>query len=78
MRNITVSVSDEVYRRARIRAAELDTSVSRLVSEYLQRLSGEDGGFEQLTKEEMSLRDRVESFSVGSRLSREAVHDRGR
>ena len=31
MRNITVSVDDDTYRRSRIRAAELDTSVSALV-----------------------------------------------
>ncbi|MDE2901735.1 MAG: hypothetical protein OXP73_01760 [Chloroflexota bacterium] len=39
MRNITVSVDDATYRRARIRAAELDTSVSALVREYLKGLS---------------------------------------
>ena len=31
MRNITVSVDEDTYRRSRIRAAELDTSVSALV-----------------------------------------------
>ena len=36
MRNITVSVDDATYRRARIRAAELDTSVSALVRELPQ------------------------------------------
>ncbi|MCY3956816.1 MAG: hypothetical protein OXG65_00800 [Chloroflexi bacterium] len=41
MRNITVSVDDATYRRARIRAAELDTSVSALVREYLRSLSVE-------------------------------------
>ncbi len=40
MRNITVSVDDATYRHARIRAAELDTSVSALVREYLRRLTG--------------------------------------
>ena len=39
MRNITVSVDDETYRQARIRAAEMDTSVSALVREYLRDLS---------------------------------------
>ncbi|HZJ10949.1 MAG TPA: hypothetical protein VFD39_14725 [Trueperaceae bacterium] len=77
MRNITVSVSDEVYRRARIRAAELDTSVSRLVSEYLAGLSGEEDAFERLRTEEHDLRERIESFSGSNRLSREALHDRG-
>lgn len=36
MRNITVSVGRETHRLARIRAAELDTSVSALVRRYLR------------------------------------------
>ncbi len=39
MKNITVSVDEETHRLARIRAAELDTSVSALVREYLQTLA---------------------------------------
>ena len=39
MRNITVSVDEETHRQARIRAAELDTSVSALVREFLTRFS---------------------------------------
>ena len=42
MRNITVSVDDATYRRARVCAAELDTSVSALVREYLGALTGDD------------------------------------
>ena len=38
MKNITVSVDEETHRLARIRAAELDTSVSALVREYLKSL----------------------------------------
>ena len=39
MKNITVSVDDATYRHARIRAAELDTSVSALVRDYLRTLT---------------------------------------
>ena len=39
MKNITVSVDEEVHRLARIRAAEQDTSVSALVRDYLRRLA---------------------------------------
>ena len=42
MKNITVSVKDEVYRNARIKAAEMDTSVSALIAEYLVKLSQEN------------------------------------
>ena len=38
MKNITVSVDDDIYRRSRIRAAELETSVSALVRGFLERL----------------------------------------
>ena len=43
MRNITVSVDDETHRRARIRAAELDASVSALVRAYLRSLAADPG-----------------------------------
>ena len=42
MKNITVSVDEETHRMARIRAAELETSVSALVREYLRSLVGDD------------------------------------
>ena len=38
MKNITVSVDEETHRQARIRAAELGTSVSGLVRTYLKAL----------------------------------------
>ena len=39
MKNITVSVDEETHRHARIRAAELGTSVSALVRGYLRSLA---------------------------------------
>lgn len=40
MRNITVTVSDETYRMARVWAAQRDTSVSCVVAYLLQTLPG--------------------------------------
>jgi len=40
MRNITVTVSDQSYRQARIWAAQRDTSVSAVVQYLLQTLPG--------------------------------------
>ncbi|MFO1170712.1 MAG: hypothetical protein U1E49_07040 [Hyphomicrobiaceae bacterium] len=37
MKNVTITLDEAVLRWARIRAAELDTSVSRLVSVMLER-----------------------------------------
>ena len=41
-KNITVSIDEETHRRARIRAAEMDTSVLALVRKYLQTLAHDD------------------------------------
>lgn len=90
MRNITVSVDDVTYRRARIRAAELDTSVSALVREYLKGLSAgvltERAGGNRRASHEDYLKRLDDLFAdwdargVGLRmsdnLSREELYDR--
>ena len=76
MKNITVSVDDDTYRKARIKAAERDTSVSRLVRDFLDRLAGEESEFERLARQERELRAQIEDFSGADRLSREELHDR--
>ena len=43
MKNVTIALDDEIHRQARIRAAELGTSLSALVKDYLISLSaGQD------------------------------------
>jgi plasmid stability protein len=38
MKNVTIALDDEIHRQARIRAAELGTSLSALVKDYLNGL----------------------------------------
>lgn len=78
VKNITVTLDDETYRRARIRAAELETSVSALVKRYLVDLAGSETEFERLEKLERTLRDRVVAFRASDRLPRDEIHDRRR
>lgn len=78
MKNITVTLDDETYRRARIKAAELDTSVSALVKRYFVDLAAVESEFERLAKLERALRERIVSFRAGDRLSRDEVHERRR
>jgi plasmid stability protein len=43
MKNVTIALDDETHRLARIRAAELGTSLSAMVKAYLQGIaSGDD------------------------------------
>ena len=76
MKNITVSVDDETYRRARIKAAERETSVSGMVREFLNRVAGEDSEFERLARQERELRKKIKGFSAADRLPREELYDR--
>jgi hypothetical protein len=85
MKNITISVDDDVYRQARIKAAERDTSVSALVRNYLIQLingTNADGQseFARQASQEQEIRGRLFAAGKGLRsadnLSREALHDR--
>ncbi len=92
MKNITVSIDEETHRLARIRAAELGTSMSVLVRGYLKTLVHEqaDGteANEQGTETESECRRRLlnevfedicatrSGFKASDNLPREALHDR--
>lgn len=77
MKNITVSVDDDTYRRARMKAAEHDTSVSALVKQFLTELAREESETERLKREEAELRASIRSFRASDRLSRDDIHGRG-
>jgi plasmid stability protein len=76
MRNITVSVDDETYRKARVRAAELDTSVSAVVRGFLTDFAEGDSDFDRRrTLQERTLAS-IRSFRATPRLTRDEAHER--
>ena len=91
MKNITVSVDEEVHRLARIRAAERDTSVSALVRDYLRRLATgrEDGttaGESRMDLDELrrrrlqeiltDIRAATAGFKAADNIPRDQLYDR--
>lgn len=76
MTNITVSVPEDVYRAARIRAAERGSSVSGLVADYLRSLSEREDGFARLVAQQHSVQEQIVSFSARNRLDRDELHRR--
>jgi hypothetical protein len=76
MKNITVSLDDDTYRRARVVAAERDTSVSALVKRFLIELAAGESEVERLKRDERALRARVKTFRASDRLRRDDVHRR--
>jgi len=76
VKNITVSVADDVYRRARIRAAELGKSVSALVAEFLTSLSEREAEFSRLEARQRRIQGEIRTFRARDRLARDEVHSR--
>ena len=64
MKNITVSVDDDTYRRARVRAAEQDTSVSALVREFLQQVAAGESEAESLKQKLAAAEKKLEPISA--------------
>lgn len=76
VKNLTVTVPDEVYRRARVRAAHDGTSVSALVTDFLRTLSDEDDRFARLEALQFDVVRTTQGFAAADRLAREDVHGR--
>ena len=85
MKNITVSVDEKTHRMARIRAAELDTSVSALVRDYLRALGDDDSpqdetpaydGQPEDASSDAAVRRRVKQLHAEARARAEAVTGR--
>ena len=76
MRNITVSVDDDTYKRARVAAAERDTSLSALVNAYPEQLAAQETETERLKRQEREIRGGIAQFNASDRLTRDELHSR--
>lgn len=76
MKNVTVSLSEEVARWSRVWAAEHNTSVSRMLGLFLkEKMDSEKQYFQAmnsfLNREPVMLKEKGESYS-----SRDSLHER--
>lgn len=76
MKNITVSVPEDVYRAARVRAAEDGSSVSALVTHYLRSLDERESEFSRLEALQDEVLSEIDRFRGADRLSRDELHRR--
>lgn len=56
-RNLTISLPDDLVRRAKVLAAERDTSVSAIVRDLLAREVGAPGDYDAVWEQEEQLMD---------------------
>jgi hypothetical protein len=77
MTNLTITVDEDVLKRARIRAIEERTSVNSVLRAYLEAWSGADSGA-QAAADLVALTQRVDAGSgpEGRTWTREDLYDR--
>lgn len=76
LRNVTVTLEEEVARWARIEAARQDTSVSQLLGRLLKKQMAADRLYERAMKRALHRKPFLHSKS--RYLTREEAHDRAR
>jgi hypothetical protein len=74
--NITLSIDKEIIKSARVLAAQRQTSISRMLSEELQKLIEDSIEYERSKKKALHYIDK--GFHLGGEItvSREELHER--
>lgn len=76
LRNITITLEEDLARWARIEAARKDTSVSQFLAELLRERMRENDSYEQAMRRALARKPFLKTD--GKYLSREEVHERSR
>jgi len=76
MKNVTITLDEEVARWARIKAAEQDTSVSRLVGKMLREKMTIEQSYQSSMKRYLSRKPRPLSQKGVKYPTREEIHER--
>ncbi len=78
MRNLTITIEEEVARWARVWAAREDTSVSRLVGQLLKERMLSERGYESAMKQYCASSAKPLKGSKDAYPDREEIHERSR
>jgi hypothetical protein len=76
MKNVTITLEEEVARWARIRAAEEDTSLSRLVGEMLREKMRDESNYQAAMQNYLAQSPRMLKKKGDKYPDREELHDR--
>ena len=76
MANLTISIDDQLLRRARVRAARLGTSVNAVLRDYMRAWAGEEDERRQAVDSLLRRSSRAQSARGGKHWTRESLHER--
>lgn len=76
MANLTISIDEEILKKARMRALEQGTSVNAILRQHLERYVGADNQYRQATNAILAIAKRSKAASKGRRWTRDELYDR--
>ena len=74
--NITLKLDRELLRKARVLAAEKDTSVSALVAEQIEKAVRDREGYEQAKRRALAILKKGFDLGYKTPASRDELHER--
>jgi metal-responsive CopG/Arc/MetJ family transcriptional regulator len=76
MQNITLSIPKSTLRKIKLIAVQRETSVSKLITEAVEKIAREDDKYNQAMEEALSMMK--QGFHIGFKksASRDELHDR--
>jgi hypothetical protein len=77
MKEISIKIDDELYRRASRKVGDLEADVNQHVNEYLEALNEDDDAILDARKHMAALFNATRNFGVSVRPTREEMHERG-
>lgn len=75
MKEISIKIDDDLYRRASRKVENIDAEVNQRVTEYLESVNGDDDVLAARARM-AELFAATKNFGVGLRPSREEMHER--
>lgn len=74
--NVTVSLTKQTLRKARVLAARRSTSISALLAQQIETLVGEDETYERAERQALALLDHPFHLGGVITFSRDELHER--
>jgi len=75
MKEISIRIDDELYRRASQKVSDLDSEVNQRVTEYLQAMNDDEDAVIAARARMVKLFAQTKNFTVGVSPTREEMHD---
>jgi hypothetical protein len=76
MTNLTITIDDQILKKARMRALEEGISINALLREYLEKYTGANKQYQQATQEILRIAKASKSSSAGKHWSRDELYER--